>query len=330
MTSGPRRRSAIRAIGVNQFGGPEVLEAVDLPLPDPGPGEIRIRVHAAAINPVDRLWRNGYLAKRLALQGPPPYVPGMDAAGVVDLVGPGVDVQESGLRPGTHVLAIVDNKGQYGAYSDYLVLPVESVVPAPAGSSHAEAASFLMPALTVRAALDNLELPVGSTVLVTGAAGGVGQQAVALADHEGFRVVALASEDDEELVRSLGAGEFAARGPDAMDRIRALSGGGVDGVIDAANLHAGVVAAVRDGGRIMVVSRWPHEGLGRGVTSVHVDVRHRARDREAILALRDLAAAGVLPMTVASTYRAEEIVAAHERFDRGGLRGRIIVLFAEP
>lgn len=317
----------MRAIGVTHFGGPEVLETVELPLPEPGPGEVRIRVHAAAINPVDRLWRNGYLAKRLAAQGPPPYVPGMDAAGVVDLVGP--DVGPPGLQPGDRVTAIVDNHGQHGGYSDYLVLPVESVVPAPAGSSHAQAASFLMPALTVREALDHVELPAGSTVLITGAAGGVGQCAVALAHREGYRVLALASADDGDLVRSLGADELVARGSGAMERIRDLSGGGVDGVIDAANLHTDVVEAVRDGGRIVVVSRWAPE-LDRGISVVHVDVRLRARDREAILDLRDLAAEGVLPMAVALTYPAEEVVAAHERFDGGGLRGRIILLFGAP
>ena len=314
---------------MNHFGGPEVLETIDLPLPEPGSGEVRIRVHAAGINPVDRLWRNGYLAARLAAQGPPPYVPGMDAAGVVESVGPGVDVQESGLRPGARVLAIVDNHGQYGAYSDYLVLPVESVVPAPPGSSHAEAASFLMPALTVREALDHLELPAGSTLLVTGAAGGVGQQAVALAHRDGFRVLALASEGDEDLVRGLGAERLVIRGPGATDAIVSSTDGGVDGVIDAANLHADVVAAVRDRGRIVVVSRWRHEGLDRGVTTVHVDVRTRARDRPAILALRDLAAARVLPMSVAGTYPASQVVAAHERFDRGGLRGRLVLLLAD-
>ncbi len=285
---------------------------------------MRIRVHAAGINPVDRLWRNGYLAGRLAAQGPPPYVPGMDAAGVVDVVGEGVGTE---LAPGTRVVAIVDNHGSYGAYSDYLVLPVDSVVPAPQGSSHAEAASFLMPALTAREALDRLT--PGSTVLVTGAAGGVGQQAVALAHRDGFRVIALAAAADEGLVRLLGADELVPRDADVTARIRDVTGGGVDGVVDAANLHADVVGAVRDGGRIVVVSRWSPE-LDRGISVVHVDVRHRARDRAAILALRDLAAAGVLPMGVAGTYPAAEVVEAHRRFDRGGLRGRLILLFAEP
>jgi NADPH:quinone reductase-like Zn-dependent oxidoreductase len=316
----------MRAIGVTHFGGPEVLETIELPRPEPGPREVRIRVHAAGVNPVDRLWRNGYLAKRLAVE-PAPYIPGMDAAGVVDAVGEDVG-DELGLSPGSRVVAIVDNHGQHGAYSDFLVLPVESVVPAPSRSTHAEAASFLMPALTVREALDHLELPAGSTVLITGAAGGVGQQAVALAHLDGYRVVALASTGDETLVRRLGADEFVARNDDAMARIREVSDGGVDGVIDAANLHADVPEAVRDGGRIIVVSRWA-PGLDRGISVVHVDVRHRARDREAIGALRDLAAEGVLPMTVALTYPADEVVAAHHRFDHGGLRGRIILLFAD-
>ena len=150
-----------------------------------------------------------------------------------------------------------------------------------------------------------------------------------MAHHDGFRVIALASPEDEELTRSLGADEFVSRGADAMARIRALTDGGADGVIDAANLHADVVEAVRDGGRIVVVSRWSHEDLERGVTSVHVDVRRRARDRRAILALRDLAAAGVLPMSVAGTFPASQVVVAHRRFDQGALRGRLVLLFAD-
>ena len=315
----------MRAIGVLQYGGPEALEIIELPKPEPSPGEIRMRVHAAAINPADRLWRNGALADWFG-STEPPHVPGMDAAGVVDVLGDDVDAA-LGLEPGRPVVAIVDSFGPRGAYSDYLVVPVDSVVPAPSGSGHAQAASFLMPALTAREALDQLKLPPRASLLVSGAAGGVGQQAVALAHAEDLRVLALASSSDDALLRSLGADEVIDRGGCVEHAVLDVAPDGVDGLIDTADLHGQVEPQVRDGGGMIVLSAWDDDP-GRGISLVHIDVRNRDRDRAAILELRDLAAEGLLPMTVASSYPASEVVAAHRHFDRGGIRGRIILHFA--
>ncbi len=157
----------MRAVGVTSYGGPEALVIVELPEPQPGPGEIRIRVHAATVNPTDTYVRNGARAAMQRVK-PFPYVPGMDAAGVVDAIGPGTDTD---LRVGEAVMAIVVPDGSHGAYSEQLVVPADSAVRAPKGATHVEASTLPMNGLTARRSLDQLALRPGQTLLVTGAAG---------------------------------------------------------------------------------------------------------------------------------------------------------------
>lgn len=146
----------MKAIGSTTFGGPDVLRELELPTPEAGPGEVRIRVHAAAVNPTDALFRAGAYAARTT-DVPPPYLPGMDAAGVIDQLGPGADGR---LSVGQRVVALVmPTRPQGGAYAEQIVVPAESVVPAPAGTDHAEASTLLMNAATARLALDTLALP---------------------------------------------------------------------------------------------------------------------------------------------------------------------------
>jgi NADPH:quinone reductase-like Zn-dependent oxidoreductase len=124
----------MKAIGVTEFGGPEVLRVLDLPVPQAGPGEILIRVHAATVNPVDAMVREGMA---FVDDAEPPYIPGMEAVGVVEQVGDGED---RGLSAGDRVMAIAVVSGTHGAYAEYLVVPAESVVRIPRGSSEAQAA----------------------------------------------------------------------------------------------------------------------------------------------------------------------------------------------
>jgi NADPH2:quinone reductase len=121
----------VRAVGLTEFGEPEVLRVLDLPERDAGPGELRIRVHAAAVNPTDTLRRNGARAAELK-DVPMPHVVGMDAAGVLEQIGEGVSTD---LRVGEHVMAIVVPNGAHGAYAERIVVPAESVARVPAGST---------------------------------------------------------------------------------------------------------------------------------------------------------------------------------------------------
>lgn len=309
----------MRAIALSTHGGPEVLEVVDLPDPHAGPGKVRIRVHAATVNPTDLFVRNG----RRSQDVPPPWVPGMDVAGVVDEIGEGVATD---LRIGDAVMAVVVPKGTRGGYAEYVTLPVESVVRAPAGLDHVHAATIPMNGLTARRALDLLEPAPGSTIAVTGAAGALGGYVVQLARAAGLRVVADAAPADEELVAGLGADVVVGRGDGVADRIRDAVPEGVDTLVDASTQGDALLAAVRDGGRIATVRG--HEGpRERGITWHPVWVVAVTRDRGRLDALRLLAESGGLTTRVADTYPAEQAARAHTRLEAGGVRGRLVLTF---
>lgn len=313
------------AVGLNNYGGPEVLQRVELPEPHPASGQVRVKVRAAGINPVDVMVRDGSLAGWFA-GAQPPFVPGMDIAGTIDELGEGIDPL-LGIAIGQDVVGVVDNFGSYGGYSQYVCLPAASVTPVPAGASLPEAASFLMNALTARNALDTLHLPPGSTVLVTGAAGAVGAYAVGLGNADGLRMVAIASAQDEAFLRAAGASEVIARGNDVAARVRQAFPAGVDAVVDAASLGQQIAPVIRDGGTIITLRHGNDDGLERGIKAVFVNVRERITDHAAIARLGQQVTSGLLALRVAAVFPAAEAVAAHHRFDEGGLRGRVVLTF---
>jgi NADPH:quinone reductase-like Zn-dependent oxidoreductase len=307
---------------VTEFGGPEALHVIELPEPQAGPGEMRIRVRAAAVNPTDTLIRSGARARQLQ-DVPPPYVPGMDAAGLLDQVGEGVVTD---LAPGDRVMAIVVPSGSHGAYSEFVVVPAGSVARAPAGASDAEAATLPMNGLTVRLALDVLGLAPGQALAVSGAAGAVGGYAVQLGKAAGLRVIADAAPGDEQLVRALGADVVVPRGDDFGTQVRAVVPEGADAVIDAALLDHLAIPAVRDGGRVATVRGF--QGTQERGTSCHpVLVRSYAQEQAKLDELRRLAEDGRLTLRVAATFPAEQAPDAHRRLEAGGVRGRLVLEF---
>ena len=312
----------MRAVGVVQYGGPEALQVVELPDPVPGPGEVRIRVRAAAVNPTDTYVRNG---DRAAMQQafPGPYVPGMDAAGVIEAIGPHTTTD---LAVGDRVMAIVVPQGTHGAYAELLVVPAASVALAPAGTSHAEASSLPMNGLTARLSLDQLALPPGGTLAVTGAAGAYGGYVVQLAKADGLVVVADAAERDAELVRSLGADLVLPRGDGFAARVRQQFPGGVDALADGAVQQAAVLSAVRDGGGFASVRGWdgPSE---RGIVLHSTWVREYKLEQARLDGLRQLAEAGRLTPRVAATFAPEQAAEAHRLLEAGGVRGRMVIEF---
>jgi NADPH2:quinone reductase len=313
----------MRAVGVNEFGGPESLEVLDLPEPHAGPGEVRVRVHAATVNPTDTGLRSGAYGERLR-DRPPPYVPGADAAGVVDEVGPEVDR----WRAGDRVMAIVAPTGPHGgAYADQVVVPAASVVRLPDGIDFVPGSTLLMNALTARLALLEIGVPAGGTVAVTGSAGAFGGYVVQLAAADGLRVVADASEADEELVRGLGAHEVVRRGDDVAARIRELVPDGVDGLADGSVQTDRLLAAIRDGGAMVTIRGW--SGPGERDISVHPVLVFGSAERTDLLdRLREQAEDGTLTLRVATVLPAERAVEAHRMLEAGGVRGRIVLDFS--
>ncbi|MDQ7807769.1 NADP-dependent oxidoreductase [Amycolatopsis sp. A133] len=306
----------MRAVVVRRFGGPEVLEHVEVPVPGPGPGQVRIRVLAAAVNPVDLATRSGALTAAGVI--PPREVLGVgwDVAGEID------DAGDTGFRAGDAVIGLRDRIATpLGAYAGHIVLDASAVAPAPAGVSPVEAAALPLNALTAAQALDLVETT--GTVLITGAAGAVGGYAVALAHARKLRVVAVASEADEAEVRAFGADEFVPRGPALGDRVRALVPGGVDAALDTALLGLDALDAVRGGGEFVAFAAGAAPLPLRGIRVRAVWIR---ADGERLAELARAAEDGTLPLRVAGILPLKEAAAAHERLAAGGLRGRLVLV----
>ena len=312
----------MKAVGVVSFGGPEALEVVELPDPEAGPGEVRIRVHAATVNPTDTGLRNGARAAQLK-DIPPPYVPGMDAAGVLDQIGEGVSPT---LRLGDRVMAIVVPSGSHGAYSELIVVPVESVVRVPAGSSDAQASTLPMNGLTTRMALDELDLQPGQILGVTVPPAPSVDMRSSWPRPKGSAwsptpppPTSSWSETWEPTWSSPGART-------SPIGVRQAVPEGVDGLIDAALLDQLAVPAVRDGGRIATL-RGYRGAEDRGITFHPVFVRNYAREQVKLDRLRQLAEEGRVTLRVAAVLPADQAPDAHRRLEAGGTRGRLVLEF---
>ena len=312
----------MRAVGLYVHGGPEVLEVVDLPEVHAGSGQMRIRVHAVAVNPTDTMARNGSRAEQQKID-PPPYVPGMDVAGVVDEVGGDVSTN---VAVGDAVMAMVVPKASHGAYREQIVLNIRSVVPAPTGTSHVEACTLPMNGLTAQQSLDLLGLSSGQTLAVTGAAGAYGGYVIQLAKTEGLTVIADASEADRELVTDLGADIVVRRGDDVATRFREHFSDGVDGLADGAVQNELVIPAVRDGGAFTSVRGFIGEPL-RDISFTATMVRTYDGEFEKLDRLRQLVESGSITLRVADTYTPERAGEAHRRLEAGGTRGRLVIEF---
>jgi NADPH2:quinone reductase len=297
----------MRAVTFSQFGGPEVLEVLKLPEREPGPGQVRIRVAAATVNPTDIGFRSGRQSAQVSSLEPP-YIPGMELAGVVDAVGPG-----SLWQLGDRVMAIViPRRPEGGAMAESVVVPSASVARVPEGASLEAAATLPMNGLTVRLALDRLDLKPGTTLAVTGAAGAVGGYAVELGVADGLRVIA--------------AEAVVARGDDVAQRIRQLRPEGVDGLIDAAVIGAPMLPAIRDGGGLAAVRGFDGE-TERGITIHQVRVAEYAENQTALEGLGQLVAQGKLTLRVSETFPPERVAEAHKKMEAGGIRGRLVIVF---
>jgi NADPH:quinone reductase-like Zn-dependent oxidoreductase len=311
----------MRAVGLFEFGDPEVLQVIDLPEMHAAAGEVRIRVHASTVNPTDTYLRKGARAESLR-DVPAPYVPGMDVAGIVDEIGDGTTTR---LAVGDAVMAMVVNHGSHGGYRESIVLPADCVVRIPAGVSLIEAATLPMNGLTARQSLDQLALQPGQTLAVTGAAGCYGGYVVQLAKADGLRVIADASPADEALVRSLGADEVVARGNDIAARIRNVVPQGVDGLADGSFQSGLAVGAVRDGGSFASVRGW--SGNERGIAFHKTSVRDYNHRADLLDRLRRQAEDGRITLRVAATYPPEQAAQAHRRLEAKGTRGRLVLVW---
>jgi NADPH:quinone reductase len=311
----------LRAVTIPQPGDPDVLEVADRPAREPSAGEVRLQVKAAAVNPTD-------IGLRARGGGPdlePPWIPGMDAAGVVESVGPDVDR----LHVGDQVMAAVSpRRPEGGAQQELLVVPAASVVSIPDGASLVQAATLPMNGLTALRGLDMMALKSGETLAVAGGAGLLASYVIPLAKERGLRVIADAKPEDEALVRGFGADEVIPRSDDFAGAVRKVARDGADGVYDTALLYRDALPAVRDGGQIVFVRGWDGEKVEDRGVHVHPVFVARVLERTDWLdELRALASAGKLQLRVAGEYPPERAADAHRVMDAGGLRGRAVIVF---
>src|SRR3954452_22288161 len=244
----------MRAVTFTEYGGPEVLRVADAEEPHAGPGQVRIAVRAAGVNPIDWKARSGMLREVMPVEFP--VIDGREAAGVVDEVGEDVE----GVSVGEEVFGF----SVAGAAAEYAVL--DDFARKPARLSWQEAAGLPVAVETSARVFNVLGgLGEGRTIVINGAAGGVGTAAVQLAVARGAKVIGTASERNHEFLRGLGA-EPTTYGDGLADRVRAL--GGVDVVFDTAGQGVEkLIALTGDPRRVVTIAGFAAASLGVIVTS---------------------------------------------------------------
>ncbi len=308
-------RFSMKALVYRDFGGADRFELTELPEPHVGPDTLVVRVVAASLNPVDYKIREGYL--RGLIDTTLPAVPGWDVAGVVEKAG--LDTPEFAV--GDEVLAYARaDVVQHGSLAEFMPVPVRTAAPKPAGISFEQAASLPLAGLTAWQAIERSGLGEGATVLIHGAAGGVGSFGVQLAALRGARVVGTASTRNHDYLRSLGA-EPVEYGDGLIAQARAVAPGGFDVIIDFAGGSSldSTSELLREGGAVVSIA----DPRARSEFGGHyVWVRP---DAAQLTHLAQLVADGTLRTEIASTYSLDDAVAAYRELEEGHARGKIVV-----
>lgn len=328
----------MKAVRLHEWGGPEVLRYEDAPVPELRAGEVLVRVHAVGVNPPDWYLRDGltvmpeHMRPSIGL----PVIPGTDVSGVVEAVADDVD----DLAVGDEVFGMLRFPGFDGsAYAEYVAAPVADLARKPAGVDHVHAAGAPMAGLTAWQFLIDVghdhpspfqahrhrpvPLGAGTTVLVNGAAGGVGHFAVQLAKERGARVIAVASGAHDSFLRGLGADEvidYTTTRPEEVTQ-------DLDLVLDAVGGPASrrFLRTLKRGGALFPVffAEFDPEEVARlGVTVSMSQVRSNGPQ---LAELGRLLGDGTVQVAVDSTFPLAEARAAHERAARGHIQGKIVL-----
>ena len=306
------------AVVATAFGGPEVLSVIDRPTPEPGAGQVLVEVRAAGTNPVDwKLFGGAMGADESTLPRPV----GIEAAGVVTALGAGV----SSVAVGDEVVAYPAS----GTWAAEIVVDAESLIAKPDRVSWEAAAGLLLAGATAVHALEAAQVGTGDTVLIHGAAGGVGLIAVQLASTRGATVIATASEARHQQLRELGAHPVA-YGEGLRERIEAAAPQGIDAALDLVGTDEAVdvtLEVLPDISRFVSIA-----AFGRADTGVRLlgngpgadpgtEVRRAARG-PLLAAVAD----GSLQVTIAATYPLAQVADATRQLMTGHANGKIILL----
>ncbi|MEU8437846.1 NADP-dependent oxidoreductase [Streptomyces sp. NPDC029216] len=303
----------MRAMAYDKYGGPEVLAETRLPVPKVAPGEVLVRVRCAAVNPVDWKIMAGGLDGLMDVVYP--VVPGWDVSGTVERIG--IDVPE--FSPGDEVMAYARKDYVHGGtFAEFVSVPVRALARKPASLDWRQAAGLPLAGLTAYQLLTRLGTGKADTVLVHGAAGGVGSLGVQIARALGARVIGTASPRNHDRLRDLGC-EPVEYGDGLTDRVRTLA---PDGVTVVADFVGGVLdvttAVLAPGGRHASIA--DHTVLGAG--GQWMWVRPVGED---LTALARLADEGRLTVTVAETFPLSALAEAFTLNQAGHTAGKIVI-----
>ncbi|MGW8374972.1 NADP-dependent oxidoreductase [Streptomyces sp. ODS28] len=298
----------MKAARFSRFGGPEVLEIVDLPAPRPCPGQVRIAVRAAGVNPSDWKKRRGLMDEGL------PQTLGHEAAGVVDALGEGVTDVAVGDR-------MFGFSAEEGAQAESAVL--SHYAPIPRALDFPGAAALPAAVETATRALDRLGVTGCRTVLVNGASGSVGSAAVQLAVARGARVIGTASPGNHAYLRTLGA-EPVAYGEGLADRVRALAPGGVDLALDVAG--SGVLPELIELAGVPEHVLTVADFAGAQEHGVRFSRGEDGRALHALAEIGPLVESGRFALPVARAFPLTEIAEAHRTAEQGLVRGKLVLL----
>ena len=304
----------MKAVVYRRYGGPEVLELTELPEPKTHVDSVLIRVKAAGLNHADAAIQAGALDG--AVETFFPVVPGWDVAGVVERSGPGARE----FAAGDEVIAYVrgDVQRAHGGFAELVSADVRTVAPKPRTMSFVEAAGLPLAALTAyQGVVHALAVQRGDTVLVLGAAGGVGSLAVQIALAQGARVIGVAGPDDEHYLRTLGA-EPVVRGAGLVDQVLGLVTDGVDAVFDAAGNGALAASAgvQRPGARLA--------SIAAPAAPEHTSVFARM-DQNDLTAVTALAEAGLISVRVGAVFPLEKAAEAQRTLASGSVVGKVVL-----
>jgi NADPH:quinone reductase-like Zn-dependent oxidoreductase len=311
----------MKAVRFDEYGPVDVLDVRDVPVPEPGPGEVLIRVKAAGINPGEAKIREGALHERWPATFPSGQ--GSDFAGVVDRLGADVTT----VAPGDDVIGWVDTRS---SQAEYVVAEAANLARKPAGLPWEVAGAIPVVGFTAWAMVRAVDLKPGDTVVVTGAAGGVGSIAVQLAKRKGATVIGLAGPSNHDWLRRHGVLPVA-YGDRAAERIRdtANADGDGDASIDAfLDTYGGdyVELALNDlkvsPDRVDTIVRFD----AAAKYGVKVDGNGAGASAATLSELAALAAAKELEIPLAHTFPLRDVRAAYTQLARGHVRGKIVLI----
>lgn len=313
----------MKAIAIREFGGRDKLERMDLPVPEVGKGEVLVRVKAAGVNPVDWKIREGWLKDLFPHRFP--LIPGWDAAGIVQRVGPGV----TRFKVGDEIFAYGRKPVvQGGAYAEYISLTEEHMAFKPRNTTFNEAAGIPLAALTAYQALvDAAKIQSGERVLIHAAAGGVGGFGVQIATDRGALVWGTAGSRNGDYVRSLGAERVIDYSRDDFRKVvRSAYPDGVDAVFDCVggDVLRKSVEIVRKGGRLISIVDSLDEGnLGRA--DIGFEFVFVAPNSKELSELGQMVEQGRLKVHLEEVLPLEAAARAHELNESRHTRGKIVL-----